>query len=140
MRRALLVCFLLIGAACERDSAAEARMLLDRVQSIDLDSSVAERTRLVDSLATVRLTDPELVGTRDVCVDAHRAILEAEGLQAQAAERLEGYASEEVPSAGDQLQIRRDIETADREIQRSRELFTRCHEETRALDVRYRRR
>lgn len=115
-------------------------MLLDRVQGIDLDSSVEERTRLVDSLASVRLTDPDLLATRDTCVDAHRAILEAEGLQVRAAERLAGYASDDVPSAGDQLQIRRDIETADREIQRSRELFTRCHEETRALDTRYRRR
>lgn len=115
-------------------------MLLDRIERLDLDDPVEERRRLVDSLASMPLADADVMSARDVCVRAHRSILEAEEKQAHAAMLLARYESDEVPSAGDQLRIRRDIDEADGAIQRSRSLFARCHSETQALQSRYRRR
>ncbi len=115
-------------------------MFLDRVERIDLDEPSTQRRRLVDNLATMPLANAEIAEARDVCVDAHRSILEAEELQADAAEILGRYEEDETPSAGDRARVQRDITNADTALERSRDLFARCHRQTRDLDLRYRRR
>lgn len=115
-------------------------MFLDRLERLDLDDPAEERRRLVDNLASMPLLDPEVSEARDVCVDAHRSILEAEERQANAARLLGRYDADEVPSAGDRARIQRDIDGADAALERSRRLFERCHRQSRELDMRYRRR
>lgn len=140
VRRTLAILVLLAGVACGRDASGEARMFLDRLERLDLDDPPADRRRLVDNLANMPLSDAEVTEARDVCVDAHRNILEAEDLQADAARLLARYEADQVPSAGDRARIQRDIQSADAALARSRDLFSRCHRQTRELDVRYRRR
>jgi len=87
-------------------------MFLDRLERLDLDDPAEERRRLVDNLASMPLLDPEVSEARDVCVDAHRSILEAEERQANAARLLGRYDADEVPVGDDQRQhveITRDI-------------------------------
>lgn len=115
-------------------------MFLDRLERLDLDDPADTRRRLVDNLATMPLSDPDVTEARDVCVDAHRNILDAEEAQASASQLLGRYEEDEVPSAGDRARIQRHIESADAAIERSRDLFARCHRHSRDLDLRYRRR
>jgi len=152
VRRALVLSFLLVGAACEGDASTEARMFLDRVERLDMDDPLEERRRLVDNLATLPLVHGDVIAARDVCVDAHRAILEAEDLRLEAVALLARCGpvcagqpgGPEVDGTADQLRARLDLDRnmgrADRALERSRDLFSRCHRETRALDTRYRRR
>lgn len=115
-------------------------MFLDRLERLDLDNPAEERRRLIDNLANMPLADAEVSEARDVCVDAHRSILEAEERQANAARLLGRYEPDQVPSPGDRARIQRDIEGADAALERSRGLFDRCHRHSRELDMRYRRR
>lgn len=115
-------------------------MFLDRLERLDLDDPAEQRRRLVDNLANMPLSDADITEARDVCVDAHRSILEAEELQASAAQMLGRYEDDQVPSAGDRARIQRNIDSADAAIERSRDLFARCHRHSRDLDLRYRRR
>jgi hypothetical protein len=149
--RRVLVLFLLLGA-CESDASPEARMFLDRVERLDLDDPPEERRRLIENLATMPLSHSEVTETRDVCVDAHRSMLEAEELRVEAVALLARCGSAcggepsgaEIPSTTEQLRARRDLDQnirrADRALERSRDLFSRCHRQTRTLDTRYRRR
>ncbi len=140
VRWTLAIIVLLAGVACGRDASGEARMFLDRLERLDLDDPADDRRRLVDNLANMPLSDAEVTEARDVCVDAHRNILEAEELQADAAGLLARYEPDQVPSAGDRARIQRDIQSADAALARSRDLFSRCHRHSRELDMRYRRR
>lgn len=112
-------------------------MFLDRVERIDLDNPVAQRRRLVENLATLPLSDSEVTAARDVCVDAHRAILEAEDRHADAAALVARHGTS--PPAAIHLRVERALDEGDRALARSRDLFSRCHRESRELDARYRR-
>lgn len=115
-------------------------MFLDRVEQLDLDDPVAERRRIVDNLASMPLSDDGVKRARDVCVDAHRTIIEAEERQSRAARLLARYSAEDVPPVADRERIQQDIDHADRALARSRGLFDRCGREMQDLDLRYRRR
>jgi len=138
VRRALILVVLAACAACDHDSSAEARMFLDRVGQIDLDTPIAERRRLVDSLASLPLTDDEVSAARDLCVNAHRSILEAEQHQADAVALVALHGDDLPPEV--ELQVGNDIEQSGRALERSRDLFSRCISEQHAIDARYGRR
>src|SRR5690606_19721232 len=118
VRRALVLWVLVLGAACEGDPSAEARMFLDRVEHLDLDDPLEERRRLVENLATMPLAHPEVAQARDLCVDAHRAMLEAEDLRVEAVALLARCGSvcagepsgAEVTGTADQLRARLDLD------------------------------
>lgn len=134
VRRPLFIAVALVAAlGCEPDPRNDANLFLERVQRIDLDDTIAARTAMVDSLEALPLGAPEVTTARDTCVSAHRAILSAETLHARA--RAAVAAGE---GTMDRARIERDIQESNRQIERSRPLFTRCHRLTRDLDVRYR--
>jgi len=139
-----LLLILGLGAAlgaCGDDARNDARVYLDRVQQLDLDDPIEERERLVDSLASLPLSAPEVQRARDACVEAHRTILEAESLHRGAREALVRADMDEHAIPITQRQrIERDIQRSNQAIERSRDLFTRCHRLTRSLETRYRRR
>lgn len=130
---------ILLLTACERDSSAEARMFLDRLDRLDLDDPVEDRRRLLTSLSNMPLADPDIDATRDVCVDAHRRTIEAEELTARVRSALEEFPDEaDIPPAR-RREIETDLDQSNRNIERARGLFTRCNRERHHLDRRYRR-
>ncbi len=142
----------MLATACKGDASAEARMFLDRYERLDMDDPLEERRRLVDNLRTMPLVHSDVTQARDVCVDAHDAILEAEDLRVEAVALLERCgpvcagqpAGPEVDGTAEQLSARLELDQnmgrAERALERSRGLFSRCHRETAALNTRYRRR
>ena len=141
MKRTLpILALVAVAAACEPDARNDANLFLDRVQRIDLDDTVEERERMVDALAHLPLSAEPVQEARDACVEAHRTILEAEALHANARAALEGHAQEDEIAITERQRIERDIQASNRAVERSRGLFSRCHRLTRELELRYRRR
>jgi len=139
LRRLVIPLVLLaLAPGCEPDARNDATIYLDRVQRIDLDDPVAERRRLVDSLASLPLSADEVVDARDSCVQAHRTILDAEEATRRARASLERYPDESQIPAETRTAIESDIERSNRLIARSRPMFDTCHRLTRDLEVRYR--
>ena len=139
MTRTLSILVLAAAAAgCEPDARNDANLFLDRVQRIDLDDPVEERQRLVDSLASLPLSAEPVQQARDACVEAHRTILEAEDAHGRARAALEAHPSEEDIAITERQRIERDIQASTRAVERSRDLFARCHRLTRDLELRYR--
>ena len=134
----LLVAFAWMLLGCEPDARNDAVIYLDRVGRLDLDDSVADRRRLVRSLASLPLSSPEVQGARDACVEAHETILEAEQLTDRARAAVERYEDEsQIPITARQ-RIESDISESGRLIERSGPMFDTCHRRTRDLEVRYR--
>lgn len=135
MRATLILVALTLAAACDHDPTAEARTLVERVNQLDLHAPPDERRRRVDSLASLPLRDEAIKATRDVCVDAHRSILDAEERHANAI----GLYAVHGEAAPDDVRsdIERNLEESSRALERSRDLFSRCLSETGSLEGRY---
>lgn len=123
---------------CEPDARNDAHLFLDRVQQLDLDDSIEERRRMVNSLASLPLTSEPVQQARDACVEAYRTILEAEERQARARGSVEQHEDESAMSIAERRRIEDDIRESRQALERSRELFPRCHRLTRDLQLRYR--
>lgn len=113
-------------------------MFLDRLDRLDLDDPVEERERLIENLASMPLVDEDIQRARDVCVEAHRAILEAEALHVRARDAVAEYPDEAEIPITKRARIERDLRSSNEAIQRSRPLFERCHTARGRLDRRYR--
>lgn len=129
---------LVLLAGCEPDARSDAIIYLDRVQRLDLDDPISERRRLIDSLASLPLSAPEVRTARDSCVEAHQAILEAEELTRRARRAVERHEEESMIPAPERVRIERDISASNRLIERSRSMFDMCHRLTRGLELRFR--
>ena len=132
----LVLCSIAVG--CEPDARNDANLFIDRIEVIDLDDPVEDRRERVDALAALPLASVEVQTARDACVEAHRAILEAEDLHARARAAVVDHADEGALSITERQRIENDIQQSNRAIARSRDLFSRCHRLTRDLDLRYR--
>lgn len=128
----------LVASGCEPDPRNDAHLFLDRVQHIDLDDPIEERRRRVDSLATLPVTAEVVRSARDACVEAHRAIIEAEEASANAREVYDQYPDEASIPLTERQRLESDIRTSGRAMDRARNLFTRCHDRTNDLRLRYR--
>ena len=124
---------------CEPDARNDAIIFLDRVQRIDLDDPLADRQRLMESLASLPLSAPEVTRARDACVEAHQTIIQAESLTAGARTEIERYEEESQIPITTRQRIEGDIRRSSDLIERSRSMFDTCHRLTRDLEVRYRR-
>jgi hypothetical protein len=144
--RTVLLALALGGAApsvlagCGPDASTEARMFLDRLDGVDLDDPVAERQRRVTSLANLPLADATVKRARDVCVEAHRSLLEAEELHSNARVTLARHENAGDIPVTEQQRIERDIANSNTALTRARDLMGRCERHTRDLDNRFRRR
>lgn len=137
-RTCTLIALAVSALGCEPDPRNDANLFLDRVARIDLDDPAEQRTRMVDSLATLPLSATEVMDARDVCVDAHRTILEAETATARARAALADHPSEDGIPVTERQRIERDIRESNLAIERSRGMFSNCHRLTRDLELRYR--
>lgn len=143
--RTLLVALALSGVVpawltgCGPDPSVEARTLLDRLDGLDLDDPIEERRRRVTSLASLPLSDATVKEARDVCVDAHQSLLDAEELHTSARAALARYEDESAIPVAEQQRIQRAITGSNDALTRARDLIGRCERHTRDLDNRYRR-
>ena len=137
-RTSPLIALALVALGCEPDPRNDANLFLDRVARIDLDDPADQRERMVDSLASLPLSATEVMDARDVCVEAHRTILEAETATSRARAALAEHPSEAGISPPERQRIERDIRASNLAIERSRGMFSNCHRLTRDLELRYR--
>lgn len=136
----LAIASLLVAlGGCQQDPSGEARMLLDRLDQLDLDDPVEDRRRVVDNLAHMPLGNDQIREARDVCVEAHRTLLSAEDLHARARAALAPYEDESTIPITERQRIQRDIDASNRALERASGLVSRCERHTRDLDMRYRR-
>jgi hypothetical protein len=91
-RVAWLILFLspaLVIGCSKKDDRAQARALLDRISSLDLNASDAARESRLRELEAMPLRDHALRAVREVCLEAHRGLLAAEREQARARAAVE---------------------------------------------------
>lgn len=114
-------------------------MLIDRYDTIDQNDPPDVRRPRVNDLATLSVSDADVVRARDTCVRFHQAMLGAEDSQRRARHDLEAA------TAGDERQLDPDvarrisqsIRESEAAIRRARELFPRCDGEMRGLRDRF---
>jgi hypothetical protein len=131
---------LLFSAACSRDNSqrAEALALLERIATLDLRASSAERTRRIERLRALPLSDAALVRVRDRCALAHAGLLAAELEQATARQRLDAAEARGAPVARAELEaIAAAVAHASQSLQSARTALPECEQSTLALSARY---
>jgi hypothetical protein len=119
----------------------EAMLFLDRFEEIDLDDPLEERRAAIDDIRGLALSDEDVLRARDMCVEAHDALIEAEDQHAAARHQVvvASTGGAEIPPDIAE-QVERAIDESGRAIERSRELFPRCTREVNALEARFHRR
>jgi hypothetical protein len=78
-------------AGCDREaeSRAEARALLEKLNKLSANGSLAQRKQTIDALGQITLRVPEHAQARDTCRTAHLQLLQAEAAQVSARKSLE---------------------------------------------------
>lgn len=125
-------------AACEPDPRNDAVLFLDRVGRIDADDPIAERRRMIDSLASLPLSSERVDRARDACVEGHQKMLDAEELQQQVAAALARYEASDTIPAEERATLDSQLSRARGLIAQAGPLISDCHRMTADLDVRYR--
>ena len=135
----LIVLALLGLLGCGQDARNDSALLLRHYDQLDLDEPSEVRRQHLARLKALRFQTEEVRGAQTVCVNAHEAVLEAESLHAEANRLLAPFEREHRRVPREQGQrIERAIQTADRHLRRSRQLFPRCERQIRTLRTRYR--
>jgi hypothetical protein len=77
--------------ACDRDaeSRAEARALLDRLNKLSANGTLAQRKQAIDALGLVSVRVPAHAQALELCRSAHLQLLQAEAAQVSARKALE---------------------------------------------------
>jgi hypothetical protein len=130
------------GCGCQDKTANEARLFLDRAGRIEIDGPRQARRDRIDALAGLALEDPQIVAARDLCVEAHRTLFDAEETQASAQTELDRITKNGADPNADiepavAARLDRQITEARRGIDRSHELMPRCQDEVGELTRRY---
>jgi hypothetical protein len=140
-----LVALVVLLSGCECSDAQarnDAMLFLDRFDDIDVDTPLEERRTQVEAIRQLALTDETVLQTRDLCVSAHQALIDAEDQHALARHLLVesgGTTETDVPPEA-AARISTAIDESNEAIERSRELFPRCTREVNALERRFHRR
>ena len=131
-----------VVCGCGDRTENEARLFLDRIERIDSDDPPERRRPRVDALASLALTSEEVKHARDVCLDAHRSLIDAETRQGEARRELDRITANGAnphapvePAVG--ARIQKAIGDSERAIARSRDLRPRCQDEVGELDRKY---
>lgn len=138
-----LIVSLLAGGCTDQQERirAEARSLLTMYEATSHRAPLAERERKITKLSQLAISDEPLRKTRDLCVEAHRALVRAERENDSASSQLEqALAAQNDGGAlpADQVEtIRNSIASAERAISASRGSFEQCESEMRTLSLRY---
>lgn len=132
--------FALLGTtACGDQGKGERKLLLKKLEAVELFGGIPERRKQVGAVRGLALKDEKARKLQQVCVKAHEALLEAESEQAKAKQALDSLeAGKGDPS---QLEPRRlDIQQAlmrsNDAVTKARSLFPRCNEGIMAMSLR----
>lgn len=134
---------LLASCACDDSTTRnEAMLFIDRFEDVDVDDPLEQRRAAIASIRGLALTDATVIATRDQCVTAHEALIEAEDQHDIARHMLveSSGAGEREVAPEIAAQINAAIEHSDEAIARSRELFPRCTRAMSQLERRFPRR
>jgi hypothetical protein len=140
---AALVVSLLASGCTDREDRirAEARSLLTMYEATSHRAPLDERERKITQLSQLAISDAPLRKTRDLCVEAHRALVRAERENDVASSQLEkalAAQNDGGPLPAEQVEtIRNSIASAERAIGASRGSFEQCESEIRTLSLRY---
>ncbi len=145
MRTAAVCLALWLGASgCGDSERDQARLLLDRIEAVDIRAPHREREVQLAELEAFRLGSGRLAEVRDLCLEAHRALISAEKQQAVAREALrtagsaKGLANGELPADSPQVSTAAAaIESSDRQLGHAKRAFPKCQREIRALALRF---
>ncbi|MGF1469791.1 MAG: hypothetical protein ACFCGT_27010 [Sandaracinaceae bacterium] len=131
----LIALGLLATGGCDDIPDNDARLLLDRAQHIDVSAPIADRRQDVERLSRLPLSSPRSQALRDLCVRAHRAMIEVEDAHGEVRAGLERYGGDEAAIPEDERrQLSEQLEAADRRLGESRALFTECQGRLRELE------
>jgi hypothetical protein len=84
-----LLAVLSMGCDGEAETRAEARSLLEKLQSLSGEGTLSQRKAALDALKDLELRFPEHAKARDVCHAAHLQLLQAETAQLDARKALD---------------------------------------------------
>jgi hypothetical protein len=138
----ILACIviLLFFASCDDGERTESRKLLERLQAIDIHTSIEKRKASVLQLESLILADKKLYQTQQICAKAHRALIEAEEQQVKAKQLLDkvtAFNSNAAISKPDLMAVADGIERSNEQIKRAKESFPSCEREIRRLELRF---
>lgn len=126
-------------SSCDDPRRAQARLLLDALQALDVAASPARREAGLDALRRLPLDDPDLARTRDGCVTVHAGLAAAEHEQGQARDALARAAAHGVDgglSASTAEQVRTAIARSEQARERALAALPECERATRDLLLR----
>ena len=136
----ILIVAIPVISACEDSERLESRMLLEQMQTLDINLPYQRRKSAVKRLEALVFSEARLSSIRDRCVRAHRALIEAEEQQEKAKRVLNdlptGNAKASVPIS-DSVEIARAIERSNAEIERAKKSFPSCERDIRRLKLRF---
>ena len=128
---------LVLGGCADRERK-EAQALIARVEAIDVQAEVSERRPRLEALEALEVHGDAAKKVKQVCVEGHTALLEAEEghLEAKglAAEGLD--AAGKLPEATDE-RLKDLIAASNQAIDRARKLMPECNEDLAALRTRF---
>ena len=139
-RFGLILGMVFLLCACEEDARNDANLFLVRVERVDLDDAPDEREAHVRALENLPLRNPQIREVRDLCVNAHRTLLRAEGMAQEAREQLAALEGQDTVPADSAREIEVALTRSNALLAESRHLFPRCTRRTEELQMRYRRR
>ena len=131
---------MLLLNACDREAEtrAEARSLLERLNTLSGEGSLVARQNALDALKKLPLREPAHVRTRDVCLGAHQQLLTAETSQLSARKALE-EASRRLQPGGGALTLERgqsialELSHSNDALAQAKKRFPACEEATQKL-------
>jgi hypothetical protein len=130
---ALLIPFGGHGCGARDSEHEEARELLERIARLDPNAPSDTRGAALSALEAMPLHDQGLRAMREVCLAAHRGLLEAERGQAAVRARLEGDKPEtDLPA------LQAAMQKATAQLAQAQTALTQCEDQTRKATVRYR--
>jgi hypothetical protein len=126
------------GCNSGEESRLEARALLDRLNKLKANGTLAERKQALDALEDFQLHDAEHVRVRELCRNAHLQLLEAEAAQAGARKALEEAARGQQPGGGTLAPergqaIAAELDRSNAALVTAKREFPKCEEATVAL-------
>lgn len=125
----------IVGCGSEKSARAEAHDVLERIARLEANASFEEQRSAIASLAALPLEDHGLKAMRDVCLEAHRGLLDALVAQDEVRKALDEKAQ---PSPDELAALTAKTEQAGAARVTAQAQMVLCLEQRREATVRYR--
>jgi hypothetical protein len=132
----VILVFAAFGCDSQADARGEARVLVRQLSEFSDDRSLVERSNALGALAKLPLRSADHAQARDVCVAAHRGMLDAETSQASARKALQEAQSQAANGGLDKARatsIANAIEASNRALTQAKQRFPECERAMRKL-------